>query len=72
MDHNNHDMVNMLSQQIVTVLNQLVQITNDSFRLLTDQMTRIGDAMAIPQVQPQNGNPTEHAKKLKGIVNNND
>ena len=72
MDHNNHDMVNMLSQQIVTVLNQLVQITNDSFRLLTDQMTRIGDAMAIPRGQPQNGNPTENAKTLNGIVNNND
>lgn len=50
MDHTNHDMVQMLSQQIAIMLKSLVQTTIDSFILLVDQMTRIGDAMAIPQV----------------------
>lgn len=37
MDHSNHDMVIMLSQQITILLNQLVQTTNDSFRLLLNK-----------------------------------
>ena len=50
MDHSNHNMVNMLSQQITIVLNPSVQMTNDSFQLLDEQMIRIGDDKAIPQV----------------------
>lgn len=50
MDHSNHNMVNMLSQQITIVLNPSVQMTNDSFQLLDEQVIRIGDDKAIPQV----------------------
>jgi len=64
MDHSNHDTVNMPSQQITTVLNLLVQITNNSFRLLADQMTQIGDTMAIPRLQTQNGNLSQNSISL--------
>lgn len=40
----------MSDQQITIVLNPSVQMTNDSFQLLDEQMIRIGDDKAIPQV----------------------
>lgn len=68
MDHTNHDMVQMLSQQIAIMLKSLVQTTIDSFILLVDQMTRIGDAMAIPQVQTQHGNLAQNPIALGGTI----
>lgn len=53
------------------MLNPFVQTTNDSFRMLSEQMTQIGDANAIPRAQPQNMNPAQNATTLGGILNNN-
>lgn len=38
MDESNHDMVNMLTQQIGTVFNPLIQNTNHSYQQLAHQM----------------------------------
>lgn len=38
MDESNHKMVNMLTQQISTLFNPLIQKTNQSYQLLTNQM----------------------------------
>ena len=37
MDGSNHDMVNMLTQQIVTMFNALIQNTNQSYQMLATQ-----------------------------------
>jgi hypothetical protein len=44
MDESNHDMVNMLTQQTVTVLNPLIHNTNNSYQMLATQMGRIADS----------------------------
>lgn len=54
MDHNKHDKINLLSQQMTMILNYLVQTTNGSFQILTNQ---IGDSLAIPRM-------TTHSKTL--------
>jgi hypothetical protein len=38
MDESNHDMVNLLTQQIGTFFNPLIQNTNDSYQMLAYQM----------------------------------
>ncbi|WJX30008.1 hypothetical protein P8452_18592 [Trifolium repens] len=53
MDESNHDMVNMLTQQIGTVFNPLIQNTNQSYQLLANQMGRIADFFGAPQVPNQ-------------------
>jgi hypothetical protein len=51
MDENNHEMVNMLTQQIVTVFNPLIQNTNQSYQALVTQMGRIADLFSPIQVR---------------------
>jgi hypothetical protein len=49
MDESNHDMVNMLTQQIGTIFNPLIQNTNQSYQVLVTQMRRIADFFALKQ-----------------------
>ncbi|KAK2416752.1 hypothetical protein QL285_039119 [Trifolium repens] len=53
MDESNHDMVNLLTQQIGTVFNPLIQNTNDSYQMLAYQMGRIADFFGTPTPQTQ-------------------
>jgi hypothetical protein len=53
MDESNHDMVNLLTQQIGTVFNPLIQNTNDSYQMLAYQMGRIADFFGTPAPQNQ-------------------
>jgi len=45
----NHEMVNMLTQQISTMFNPLIQNTNQSYQDLATQMRRIADLFTSPQ-----------------------
>jgi len=56
MDESNHDMVNLLAQQIGTVFNPLIRDTNRSYQALLTQMGRIADffAPSQPVTQIQN------------------
>jgi len=60
MEDTNHEMVNMLTQQIGMVFNPLIQQTHNSYQTLTDQMGRIADFFGPPLVpnrsMPQNQN----------------
>jgi hypothetical protein len=49
MDESNHEMVNLLTQQIDTVFNPLIQSTNQSYQTLATQMGRKTDFFAPPQ-----------------------
>lgn len=49
MDESNHEMVNLLTQKIGTVLNPLIRDTNRSYQALTTHMRRIEDFFAPPQ-----------------------
>jgi len=49
MDKSNHEMVNLLIQQIGTMFNPLIRDTNRSYQALTTQMGRIADLFAPPQ-----------------------
>ena len=49
MDESNHEMVNLLTQQMGTVFNPLIRDTNQSYQALTTQMGRITDFFAPPQ-----------------------
>jgi hypothetical protein len=61
MDESNHEMVNLLTQQIGTVFNPLIRDTNRSYQALTTQMGRIAYLFAppkhvyqpVPQIQNQ-------------------
>jgi len=49
MDERNHEMVNLLTQQIGTVFNPLIQTTNQGYQALATQMGRIADFFTPPQ-----------------------
>ena len=53
MDESNHETVNMLTQQIGTVFNLLIQNTNQSYQMLATQIGRITDFYAPAQVRNQ-------------------
>jgi len=46
MDESNHEMVNLLTQQIGTMFNPLIRDTNQSYQAFTTQMGRIADSFA--------------------------
>jgi hypothetical protein len=50
MDESNHEMVNLLTQQIDTMFNPLIRDTNRSYQALTTQMGRIANFFAPPQL----------------------
>ena len=52
-DESNHEMVNLLTQQIGTMFNPLIQSTNQSYQALATQMGRIEDFFASPQTVHQ-------------------
>ncbi|KAK2428173.1 hypothetical protein QL285_026709 [Trifolium repens] len=62
MDDSNHDMVNMLTQQIGTVFNPLIQNTNQSYQLLANQIGRIADFFGAPQV------PNQQVPQIQNVV----
>ncbi|PNX62461.1 hypothetical protein L195_g052995, partial [Trifolium pratense] len=53
MDESNHEMVNLLTHQIGTVFNPLIQNTNDSYQMLAFQMSRIADFFGTPPPPPR-------------------
>ncbi|PNX77757.1 hypothetical protein L195_g033728 [Trifolium pratense] len=66
MDESNHEMVNTLTSQLGTVLNPLINNTNDSYQLLAGQMSRIANFFGAPPVPNhpfrtiQNQIPVQH------------
>jgi hypothetical protein len=53
MDESDNDMVNMLTQQIGTVFNPLIQNTNQTYHLFATQMGRMADFFGAPHVPNQ-------------------
>lgn len=49
MDESNHEMVNLLTQQIGIVFNPLIQNVNQSYQALAIQIGRIADFFAALQ-----------------------
>jgi len=64
MDDTNHEMVNMLTQQIGTVFNPLIQQTHNSYQTLIDQMGRIVDFFGAP---PTQNRPMPHNQNLRPV-----
>jgi len=50
MDESNHEMVDLLTHQIGTVFNPLIQNTDQGYQALATQMGRIVDFFAPPQI----------------------
>jgi hypothetical protein len=48
MDEANHEMVNLVTQQMVAVINPLIRDTNNSYQALSGQMERIADFFGAP------------------------
>ena len=46
-------MVNLLTRQMGTIFNPLIQNTNHSYQKLANQMTQIADIFRAPQAQVQ-------------------
>lgn len=65
MDESNHEMVNMLTQQIGTVFNPLIQNTNWSYELLANQMGLIVDLFGASQAQGRPTPPIQNARPME-------
>ncbi|AES69616.1 hypothetical protein MTR_3g032260 [Medicago truncatula] len=69
----NHDMVNMVTQQVTTVINHLIQETNNSYQALSQQMGRIADFLGAPQVRitpaVRNTNPRQREPLVEEQTN---
>lgn len=50
-DESKHEMINMLTHQIGTIFNPLIQNTNHSYQLLANKMGRIANFFSAPQAQ---------------------
>jgi hypothetical protein len=61
MDESNHAMVNMLTTQIGTMSNPLIQNTNESYQMLAYQMGRIADFFGTPPPRPRVNQPVRQA-----------
>ena len=48
MEDSNHEMVNMVTQQIGTVINPLIRDTNSSYQALAAQVERIANFFGAP------------------------
>lgn len=48
MDDSNHDMMNMMTQQIVTTFNPMIENTNNTYQVLARHMGRISDVFGAP------------------------
>jgi len=48
MEDSNHEMVNMLTQQIGTVFNPIIRDTHNGNLALSDQMARIANFLGAP------------------------
>ncbi|XP_057452397.1 uncharacterized protein LOC130744220 [Lotus japonicus] len=72
MDDSNHEMVNMLAQQIGTVFNHFIQNTNESYQQLTRQMGRIADAFGVPRTVVANplGAAVNNAVEINAVPHN--
>ncbi|XP_045797576.1 uncharacterized protein LOC123891716 [Trifolium pratense] len=57
MDESNHEMVNTLTSQLGTILNPLINNTNNNYQLLAHQMGRIADFFGTPAMPNQNLQP---------------
>lgn len=49
MDESNHEMVQMLANQMGTILNPLIQNTTQMNQQMAVQMTRVADFFGVPQ-----------------------
>jgi len=49
MDESNREMVNMLTQQIDTMFNHLIQSTNQSYKALATEIARIAYLFSLPR-----------------------
>jgi hypothetical protein len=57
MDESNHEMINLLTQQLGTVIDPLIQDLNNSYQMLTNQMSRIAYFFGAPPTQQQQIRP---------------
>jgi len=65
MEESNHEMVNMVTQQIGTMINPLIRETKSSYQMLSAHMERIANYFGAPPArntpvsQDQNTRPVE-------------
>ncbi|KEH16546.1 hypothetical protein MTR_0151s0020 [Medicago truncatula] len=73
MEETNHEMVNLVTQQVGTVINPLIQDTNNSYQALSLQMERIANFLGAPPVRittvPQNANIGQRENPIEEQVN---
>jgi len=67
MDESNHEMLNLLTQQIGTVFNPLIRDTNRSYQALTTQMGKILDFFIPPQPSYQKITQVQNQQQLQLI-----
>jgi len=65
MDESNHEMVNMLTRQIGTMFNPLIQSTNQSYQALATQMERIVDFFSPVQPGHQQNPQIQNPRPLQ-------
>ncbi|XP_045822090.1 uncharacterized protein LOC123914975 [Trifolium pratense] len=65
MDESNHEMVNTLTSQLGTILNPLINNTNNNYQLLAHQMGRIADFFGTPAMPNQNLQPIRNQTQVQ-------
>jgi len=73
MEDSNHERVNMVTQQIGTIINPLIRDTNNSYQAMSTQMERISNFFGAPPARnipvPQNLNARPIETPTDGQVN---
>jgi hypothetical protein len=73
MDEANHEMANLVTQQMGAVINPLIRESNNSYQALSAQMERIADFCSAPAAQdrPVTRNPNVGSVENPAVSQNN-
>ena len=66
MDESNHEMVQMLTQTLTTVLNPMIQNAAQSNQQMTSQVARMSEFLGVPQ--PQRHPPRDWVREIQGAT----
>ncbi|MCH84687.1 myb-related transcription factor, partial [Trifolium medium] len=72
MDDSNHEMVNMMTQQMATIFNPVVENSKAAYQALATQMGRIAEILGVPDAgtnNAQNLNTQNNANYVRNVEN---
>jgi hypothetical protein len=69
MDDSNHEMMNMMTHQMATVFNPVIENSTATYHALATQMGRLADVLGVPDTSANNANKMNNQNSA-GYIHN--